>query len=141
MNHEPSSIASEAVLQERAREQLARRYKSSRMAEDVLLTALYSISDNNSFLLFNRDPITRMIQYLKVCVTCRCRPKLSPCILGSMQTKQGPCAVVCFRPICCRLSADYRESQQWLLHVNVSESALAVLAAHTIKAQTHRDLA
>jgi len=54
------------VLQERAREQLARRYKSSRMAEDVLLTALYSISDNNSFLLFNRDPITRMIQYLKV---------------------------------------------------------------------------
>ena len=36
------------------------------MAEDVLLTALYSISDNNSFLLFNRDPITRMIQYLKV---------------------------------------------------------------------------
>jgi hypothetical protein len=52
--------------QERAREQLSRRYKSTRMPEEVLLTALYSISDNNSFLLFNRDPIDRMIQYLKV---------------------------------------------------------------------------
>ena len=28
-----------------------------RASEEVLLTALYSISDNNSFLLFNRDPI------------------------------------------------------------------------------------
>ena len=37
-----------------------------RASEEVLLTALYSISDNNSFLLFNRDPIDRMIQYLKV---------------------------------------------------------------------------
>ena len=26
---------------------------------------MYSISDNNSFLLFNRDPIDRMIAYMK----------------------------------------------------------------------------
>ena len=50
------------------------------MAEDVLLTALYSISDNNSFLLFNRDPINRMIQYLKVFgVSSCCRSEAASC--------------------------------------------------------------
>ena len=33
------------------------------MQEDIL-RCLYSISDNNSFLLFNRDPVDRMIEYL-----------------------------------------------------------------------------
>ena len=28
------------------------------------MRCLYSISDNNSYLLFNRDPVDRMIEYL-----------------------------------------------------------------------------
>ena len=31
-----------------------RRYKNSRLSEDDILRCLYSISDNNSYLLFNR---------------------------------------------------------------------------------------
>ncbi len=30
-----------------------------------VLHCIYSISDNNSYLLFNRDPIDRAIQYLR----------------------------------------------------------------------------
>ena len=41
---------------ERAREMLCKRYKSRTLKEDDILLCLYSISDNNSFLLFNRDP-------------------------------------------------------------------------------------
>lgn len=48
---------------ERAREALAKRYRSSQLSEEDILLCLYSVSDNNSFLLFNRDPIDRMIEY------------------------------------------------------------------------------
>lgn len=41
------------------------RYRSSKLAEEEILGCLYSISDNNSFLLFNRDPIERMIKYME----------------------------------------------------------------------------
>lgn len=34
------------------------------LQEDIM-TCLYSIGDNNSFLLYNRDPVDRMIEYLK----------------------------------------------------------------------------
>ena len=50
---------------EKAREALVQRYSNSRLSEDALLQCLYSISDNNSFLLFNRDPVDRMIAYLQ----------------------------------------------------------------------------
>eukprot|EP00201_Polytomella_parva_P012952 CAMPEP_0175067104 /NCGR_PEP_ID=MMETSP0052_2-20121109/16900_1 /TAXON_ID=51329 ORGANISM="Polytomella parva, Strain SAG 63-3" /NCGR_SAMPLE_ID=MMETSP0052_2 /ASSEMBLY_ACC=CAM_ASM_000194 /LENGTH=783 /DNA_ID=CAMNT_0016333923 /DNA_START=206 /DNA_END=2557 /DNA_ORIENTATION=+ len=50
-------------VKEKARKVLASRYTSSSLREDDLLTAIYSISDNNSYLLFNRDPIDRMITY------------------------------------------------------------------------------
>ena len=53
-------------VQERAREELSRKYSSKHLKGDAILTALYSISDNNSFLLFNRDPIDRVIDYLQV---------------------------------------------------------------------------
>lgn len=33
-------------------------------AQEDILRCLYSISDNNSFLLFNRDPVDCMIEYL-----------------------------------------------------------------------------
>ena len=45
---------------ERAREALSRRYgRGGRLGEEEVLLCLYSISDNNSYLLFNRDPIDR----------------------------------------------------------------------------------
>jgi len=52
---------------ERAREAIARKYCSSRLSQEDILTAIYSLSDNNSFLLFNRDPIEKFIQYFKAC--------------------------------------------------------------------------
>uniref|UniRef100_A0A383WEX6 Non-canonical E2 ubiquitin-conjugating enzyme C-terminal domain-containing protein n=1 Tax=Tetradesmus obliquus TaxID=3088 RepID=A0A383WEX6_TETOB len=48
---------------ESARQTLARKYKHAGLTEDEILSAIYSTSDNNSYLLFNRDPIDRMIQY------------------------------------------------------------------------------
>eukprot|EP00208_Stichococcus_sp_RCC1054_P004237 CAMPEP_0206139960 /NCGR_PEP_ID=MMETSP1473-20131121/7831_1 /ASSEMBLY_ACC=CAM_ASM_001109 /TAXON_ID=1461547 /ORGANISM="Stichococcus sp, Strain RCC1054" /LENGTH=576 /DNA_ID=CAMNT_0053533915 /DNA_START=228 /DNA_END=1955 /DNA_ORIENTATION=+ len=51
---------------ERARDALAKRYsRGSRLSEEELLQCLYSIADNNSFLLYNRDPIDRMLQLLR----------------------------------------------------------------------------
>ncbi|GAX77609.1 hypothetical protein CEUSTIGMA_g5053.t1 [Chlamydomonas eustigma] len=50
---------------EKAREALARRYRSSSLGEEDLLQCLYAIADNNSYLLFNRDPIDRMIAYFQ----------------------------------------------------------------------------
>ena len=63
-----TSVVNSQVLfaQERAREQLSRKYSSKQLSVESILTALYSISDNNSFLLFNRDPIVRVIDYLQV---------------------------------------------------------------------------
>lgn len=49
---------------ERAREALARRYaRPPSLTQDDVLWCLYSIADNNSFLLFNRDPIDRLLRY------------------------------------------------------------------------------
>ncbi|KAL6771975.1 hypothetical protein ACKKBG_A28500 [Auxenochlorella protothecoides x Auxenochlorella symbiontica] len=50
---------------ERAREVLARRHRSATLSEDDVLRCLYSISDNNTYLLFNRDPVDKMIGYLE----------------------------------------------------------------------------
>ncbi|PRW60318.1 hypothetical protein C2E21_0727 [Chlorella sorokiniana] len=49
---------------ERARDTLARRYRNRALSDEDILHCLYSISDNNSYLLFNRDPVDRMIAYL-----------------------------------------------------------------------------
>lgn len=49
---------------ERARAQLSRKYRTRQLSEEDILLCLYSISDNNSYLLFNRDPIDRMIEHL-----------------------------------------------------------------------------
>ena len=35
------------------------------MEEEQIRQCLYSIGDNNSFLTFNRDPVDKMIFYLK----------------------------------------------------------------------------
>lgn len=56
-------IQKDIKAKEKAREALAKRYKSSNLSEEEILWCLYSISDNNSFLLFNRDPIDKVIEY------------------------------------------------------------------------------
>lgn len=35
------------------------------LSQEDILWCLYSISDNNAFLLFNRDPIDRALAYFK----------------------------------------------------------------------------
>ncbi|GLC41087.1 hypothetical protein PLESTB_000944400 [Pleodorina starrii] len=50
-------------VKEKAREALSRRYRSARLSEEEILLCIYSISDNNSYLLFNRDPIDRFIHF------------------------------------------------------------------------------
>lgn len=50
-----------AQTKERARAALARKYRRSALDEESILRCLYSISDNNSYLLFNRDPIDRWV--------------------------------------------------------------------------------
>lgn len=56
-------IQRDIKVKERARELLAKRYSSSRLSDEDILQCIYSISDNNSYLLFNRDPIDRMIHF------------------------------------------------------------------------------
>jgi hypothetical protein len=46
-------------VKERAREHLARKFRSRSLGEEEILRCLYSISDNNSYLLFNRDPVDK----------------------------------------------------------------------------------
>ncbi|GMH41918.1 hypothetical protein BSKO_09837 [Bryopsis sp. KO-2023] len=58
-------IQREIKLKEKARDTLAQRYSNRNLSQESILTCLYSIGDNNSFLLYNRDPIDRMIDYLK----------------------------------------------------------------------------
>eukprot|EP00884_Botryococcus_braunii_P004593 jgi/Botrbrau1/14134/Bobra.182_3s0075.1 len=58
-------IQRDIKMKEKAREQLAKKYRSSSLSEENILCCLYSISDNNSFLTFNRDPIDRMLWYLR----------------------------------------------------------------------------
>ena len=57
-------IDREIKEKERARKTLAQRYRSEQLTEDDILLCLYSISDNNSYLFFNRDPIDRMLAYM-----------------------------------------------------------------------------
>jgi len=58
-------IRAEVRGKERAVENLARKYRTKSLSADDIKHCLYSIGDNNSFLLFNRDPIDKMIRYLK----------------------------------------------------------------------------
>jgi len=58
------AVATDIRRKERAREALARKYAGGGMCEDELLTCLYSVADNNTYLRYNRDPIERMIGYL-----------------------------------------------------------------------------
>ena len=49
-----SQVQRDIKAKEKARELLSRRYRSSTLSEEELLQCLYAVSDNNSYLLFNR---------------------------------------------------------------------------------------
>ena len=64
-NRPRASVQKDIKTKERAREVLAKKYANPALPPDHLLHCLYSISDNNSFLAFSRDPVDRIIGYLK----------------------------------------------------------------------------
>ncbi|CAG9466202.1 unnamed protein product [Pedinophyceae sp. YPF-701] len=57
-------VQADIKRKEAARSALARKYKTARLTEDEILWCIYSISDNNSYLFFNRDPVDKMITML-----------------------------------------------------------------------------
>ena len=58
----------------------------ARAAQEALLRCLYSIADNNSYLLFNRDPVDRMVAHLHAFFRAECaEPGASLAIHGGMQ--------------------------------------------------------
>ena len=63
-------IQREIKEKERARETLAKRFCKGQLSQDEIRLCLYSISDNNSYLLFNRDPVDKMIGYLQHYFQC-----------------------------------------------------------------------
>lgn len=58
-------IRSEVKQKEHAVKTLARKYRNGKIDEEELKWCLYSVGDNRSFLLQHRDPVQRMIRYLK----------------------------------------------------------------------------
>ena len=58
-------VQREIKAKEKAREHLSRRYSHADLSSEEILSVLYSISDNNAYLRFNRDPVDRMIDFLK----------------------------------------------------------------------------
>lgn len=58
-------IQNDIRMKEKAREMLASKYSSRLISKDEILNCLYSIGDNNSYLLYNRDPIDKMIALLQ----------------------------------------------------------------------------
>mmetsp|Transcript_12396 Transcript_12396/g.46257 ORF Transcript_12396/g.46257 Transcript_12396/m.46257 type:complete len:642 (-) Transcript_12396:152-2077(-) len=57
-------VQKEIRAKEKAREFLARRYATDELPSEDILRVLYSISDNNAYLRFNRDPVSKMLAYL-----------------------------------------------------------------------------
>jgi Protein of unknown function (DUF2009) len=89
---------------EAARTQLARKYRSSAVSEEEILQCLYSIGDNNSYLAFSRDPITRMISLLQARAPHRIRPHPS-CPVRMCTSKLGTALhVMCRLPVATRLA-------------------------------------
>ena len=58
-------VQKQIKAKEKARDLLARKYKTPSLPEEDLLQCMYSIGDENSYLAFNRDPIDRAISYLQ----------------------------------------------------------------------------
>merc|ERR1719495_427005 len=52
-------------MKESAVKRLIRKFSDDNITEEEIEWCLYSIGDNSSFLVFNRDPVDHMISYLK----------------------------------------------------------------------------
>jgi len=60
-----SQVQHEVRAKEKAVKILIQKFQSTDLSRDEIERCLYSISDNSSFLYFNRDPIDHMITFLK----------------------------------------------------------------------------
>jgi hypothetical protein len=88
-------------VKERARDALSKRYRNSQLSSDDVLWAVYSLSDNNSYLLFNRDPIDKMISLFQrwegggllgqASSSCDCCLNCPAAALGCSQSCQWCC--------------------------------------------------
>ncbi|KAH3763585.1 UPF0652 protein [Pelomyxa schiedti] len=58
-------IQREIKIKERAIEHIGNKYANANVNAEQIKVCLYSVCDNNSFLRSNRDPIDKMIDYLK----------------------------------------------------------------------------
>lgn len=58
-------VRQEVTAKESAVKYFSSKYRSHRLSKDDIQRALYSIGDNNSFLLTTRDPVEKVILYLK----------------------------------------------------------------------------
>jgi len=64
-NKTRKQIQKEIKIKENAIEHLASKYANSELSKDEIKRCLYSIGDNHAYLRANRDPCTKMIDYLK----------------------------------------------------------------------------
>ena len=83
-------IQRDIKLKERARETLSRRYRSNRLSEEDILTCIYSLSDNNSYLLFNRELPQQTHLYAALPVAVQPTPGMRLCNFAAPQTLPRP---------------------------------------------------
>jgi len=60
-----SEVQQDIKAKERAVKRLIKQFTNDDLSEEAVEWCLYSLGDNSSFLLFNRDPVEHMISYLK----------------------------------------------------------------------------
>lgn len=60
-----SEVQQDIKAKERAVKRLVKQFSNDDLSEEAIEWCLYSLGDNSSFLLFNRDPVDHMINYLK----------------------------------------------------------------------------
>ncbi|ORX44318.1 hypothetical protein BCR36DRAFT_586181 [Piromyces finnis] len=64
-NKTRNQIQKEIKIKENAIEHLAKKYANPELSKDDIKRCLYSIGDNHAYLRANKDPCTKMIDYLK----------------------------------------------------------------------------
>lgn len=61
-----AAVQADLARKESARKALARAHATNQCPPDDLLAAVYSLADHHTYLLYNRDPVERMIEYLEM---------------------------------------------------------------------------
>ena len=90
-NRPRAAIQADLKRKDAARKTLSKRYANAQCTADELLDAVYSFSDNNTYLLFNRDPVERMIGYLKQYFTPKAEGEYSLAISTGAQLPHVLC--------------------------------------------------